>query len=204
MGPIAIRVATAEDRPALYEICRLTGDAGEDASAQYEDPDLLGTLWVGPYLALELDLAFVGVDAGGVDGYVLGAADTAAFETACEVRWWPDLRQRYPEPPASGDLTPDQVLHRWIHHPPPTPDAVLAEYPAHLHIDLLPRAQGRGLGRRLVDTLLDALRGLGVAGVHLGVDAANHRAIGFYEHLGFAPIGPDHDGFDGWRFGMRL
>jgi ribosomal protein S18 acetylase RimI-like enzyme len=36
-----------------------------------------------------------------------------------------------------------------------------------------------------MDTLVDALRGRGVAGVHLGVDPANHRAIGFYRHLGF-------------------
>ena len=31
MDEIAIRSAVAEDGPALYEICRLTGDAGEDA-----------------------------------------------------------------------------------------------------------------------------------------------------------------------------
>jgi ribosomal protein S18 acetylase RimI-like enzyme len=204
MDEIAIRPAVAEDRPSLYEICRLTGDAGTDASGLYDDPDLLGTVWVGPYLVLEPDLAFVAVDAAGVAGYVLGAADTAAFEAACEERWWPDLRRRYPEPPASGDLTPDEELHKWIHHPPPTPDSVLAEYPAHLHIDLLPRLQGRGVGRRLVNTLLDVLRRSGVPGVHLGVDAANTRAIGFYEHLGFASIGPDHDGSDGWLFGLRL
>jgi ribosomal protein S18 acetylase RimI-like enzyme len=204
MFAFSIRAAVAEDRLALYEICRLTGDAGEDATARYDDPDLLGTVWVGPYLVLEPDLAFVVVDSAGVAGYVLGAADTAAFEAACEEHWWPDLRRRYPEPPSSGDLTPDQELHKWIHHPPKTPEHVLARYPAHLHIDMLPRGQGRGLGRRLVDTLLDALRRRGVAGVHLGVDTANHRAIGFYEHLGFFSIGPDHDGSGGRLFGLRL
>jgi ribosomal protein S18 acetylase RimI-like enzyme len=199
VSAFSIRAAVLSDRNALYEICRLTGDAGEDASAQYEDPDLLGAVWVGSYLALEPDLAFVGVDPDGVVGYVLGAADTVAFEAACAQRWWPDLRQRYPEPPASGDLTPDEELHKWIHHPPPTPADVLAEYPAHLHIDLLPRAQGRGLGRRLLDTLLDALRRRGVGGVHLGVDAANSRAIGFYEHLGFVRLASDGD-----LYGLRL
>jgi ribosomal protein S18 acetylase RimI-like enzyme len=201
---IVIRRAGRADRSALYEICLLTGDAGTDASGLYADPDLLGTVWVGPYLVLEPDLAFVAEGVGGVAGYVLGAADTAEFEAACEERWWPDLRRRYPEPPASGDLTRDEELHKWIHHPPPTPDDVLAHYPAHLHIDLLPRVQGRGVGRRLVDTLLDVLRRRGVVGVHLGVDAANSRAIGFYEHLDFVSIGPDHDGSDGWLFGLRL
>jgi ribosomal protein S18 acetylase RimI-like enzyme len=204
MDPIVIRTAVPEDREALYEICRLTGDAGEDASALYDDPNLLGEVWVGPYLALEPDLSFVAVDGSGVAGYVLGAADTAAFEAACERKWWPSRRERHPEPPASGDLSPDQELHRWIHDPPPTPDAVLAEYPAHLHIDLHPRIQGQGVGRRLVDTLVDALRARRVAGVHLGVDAANHRAIGFYTHLGFELMGPDHDHSDGWLYGLRL
>jgi ribosomal protein S18 acetylase RimI-like enzyme len=204
MSPVVIRTAVAEDRDALYEICRLTGDAGEDASALCTDPDLFGEVWVGPYLALEPELAFVAADDRGPAGYVLGAADTTAFEAACEEAWWPARRERYSEPPATGDLSPEQELHRWIHHPPPTPGAILAEYPAHLHIDLHPRAQGQGLGRRLMDTLLAALRARHVAGVHLGVDAANHRAIGFYTHLGFVLIGPDHDGSDGLLYGRRL
>jgi ribosomal protein S18 acetylase RimI-like enzyme len=186
--PVTIRCAVAADRAALYEICLLTGDAGGDASGLYSQRDLIGELWVGPYLALEPEHAFVADDGEGAVGYVLGAADTARFEAACEERWWPRLRDRFPDPPTSGDLTPDEQLHRWIHRPPRTPAAVLADYPAHLHIDLLPRAQGAGVGRRLIDTLLAALRRDGVRGVHLGVAAANHRAMGFYAHLGFALI----------------
>jgi ribosomal protein S18 acetylase RimI-like enzyme len=203
-GDVRIRPAVTDDRAALYEICLLTGDAGEDASARYVDDDLLGDVWVGPYLALEPDLAFVAEDGGVAVGYVLAAADTAAFESACEASWWPRLRVRYPDAPTSGALTPDQELHRWIHHPPPTPAELLADHPAHLHIDLLPQAQGLGLGRRLIDTLLGALRDRGVRGVHLGVDADNHRAMGFYEHLGFTRLGPDHDGSDGLIYGLHL
>jgi ribosomal protein S18 acetylase RimI-like enzyme len=202
VAPVVIRTAVPEDRDALYEICRLTGDAGEDASELYTDPDLLGELWVGPYLALEPELAFVAEDEQGPVGYVLGAADTAAFEAACERAWWPARRVRYAAPPVGGDLSPEQELHRWIHDPPPTPADVLTEYPAHLHIDLHPRAQGQGLGRRLIDTLIEALRTRRVSGVHLGVDADNHRAIGFYARLGFEPIGPDGSG--GLRYGRRL
>jgi ribosomal protein S18 acetylase RimI-like enzyme len=202
MAPVVIRTAVPDDRDALYEICRLTGHAGEDASDRHDDPDLLGELWVGPYLALEPELAFVAADEQGPAGYVLGAADTAAFEAGCEQVWWPPRRERYPEPPTTGDLSPDQELHRWIHHPPRTPQQVLAEYPAHLHIDLHPRAQGQGLGRRMMDALFDALGARHVAGVHLGVAAANHRAIGFYTHLGFEPIGPDSSG--GLLYGRRL
>ena len=38
------------------------------------------------------------------------------------------------------------------------------DYPAHLHIDLLPEVQGQGWGRLLIATLVDALRERGVAG----------------------------------------
>ena len=64
---------------------------------------------------------------------------------------------------------------------------------------LLPEGQGGGNGRRMLETLFDALRDLGVPGVHLGVGADNTRAIGFYEHLGFRRLG---DG--GWQLGLDL
>ena len=63
--------------------------------------------------------------------------------------------------------------------------AELAEYPAHLHIDLLPELQGQGFGRRLIDTLRAALAARGVPAVHLGMDAANTGARAFYDRLGF-------------------
>ena len=46
--PVTIRPAVAADSRPLYEICLLTGDAGEDARALYVDRDLLGEVWVGP------------------------------------------------------------------------------------------------------------------------------------------------------------
>ncbi len=63
---------------------------------------------------------------------------------------------------------------------------VAKEYPAHLHVDVLPSFQGRGNGRALITTLLAHLRGEGVKGVHLVVSQSNTGAIAFYERLGFA------------------
>ena len=48
--------------------------------------------------------------------------------------------------------------------------------------------------------LLDELRARGVPGVHLGVDARNKRAVGFYEHLGFEHL----DDSDDVVMGVRL
>ncbi|MGH8825051.1 MAG: GNAT family N-acetyltransferase [Jiangellaceae bacterium] len=183
-----IRPARAGDRDRLYEVCLRTGASGQDATTRYADPLLPGHVYVGPYLALEPDLAFVLDEDGDATGYVLGARDTIEFERRCEQDWWPTLRKRYPDPPVGRSWTPDESLCHLIHHPPSTDPAVAADYPAHLHVDLLPRAQGSGNGRRLVEHLLSHLRAVGVHGVHLGVGAENERAIGFYHHLGLRTV----------------
>jgi ribosomal protein S18 acetylase RimI-like enzyme len=199
-----IRQARADDRHTLYDICVRTGDSGGDARPLYRNPELLGEHWVGPYLALQPELAFVAEDGTGVVGYVLGADDTRAFEEACERDWWPALRARYPNPPADAELTADEALMRRIHHPDQTPAVVVERFPAHLHIDILPRGQGHGVGRRLINTLFDALRARGVTGVHLGVGATNIRAIGFYRHLGFRAADPTQDASAGGWLGFDL
>jgi ribosomal protein S18 acetylase RimI-like enzyme len=182
-----IRPYRPADEPALYEICLRTGEGGRDATGLYADPRLLGHLYVGPYLALAPELAFVLDDGAGAPvGYVLGALDTERFEAACEVSWWPALRRRYPDP--ADPRTPDERLAALIHHPPVRSRDIADRYPSHLHIDLLPVAQGRGHGRALMRRLLDALATAGSPGVHLGVAASNERAIGFYRRMGFAEL----------------
>ena len=94
-----IRRADPSDRDELYDINAETGDAGADARPLYRNVELLAEIWVGPYLEFEPELAFVAEDGDGPVGYVLGAADTTAFEAECEEHWWPALRARYPEPP---------------------------------------------------------------------------------------------------------
>jgi GNAT superfamily N-acetyltransferase len=175
------------ERQALYEICLLTGDSGEDATGQYRDPDLLAEVYVGPYLRFAPEHALVGVDDDGVAGYVLGVPDTVAFEAECERSWWPALREKYPTD-AFGEDTPDWRIVRLIHNPPTASPDVVERYPAHLHIDLLPRLQGHGEGRRLLTALLDGLASAGAAGVHLGVSRQNERAVGFYRRMGFTDV----------------
>ncbi|HTS97558.1 MAG TPA: GNAT family N-acetyltransferase [Streptosporangiaceae bacterium] len=198
-----IRGYRSGDLRDLYRICRLTGNGGGDATALYRDPDLLGHIYAAPYGALEPTLAFVAEDQAGVGGYCLGALDTRAFERRMDAGWWPPLRLRYPEPdPADRDRwTPDELAAHLIHHPWRLDEDLVASYPSHLHINLLPRLQGRGNGRRLMAAQLAALRERGSSGVHFHVNANNRRAVGFYRHLGFSELHAD-----GTRhiFGMRL
>lgn len=185
---LTIRAFHVGDEAALYEVCLRTGADGDDASALYRDPRLLGEVYVAPYLRFAPEFALVAEDDHGVGGYALGVADTASFEAACEESWWPVLRRHHPlaeygEPSAGGE-TADSAIVRHIHHPPTAPADLVNAYPAHVHIDLLPRFQGRGYGKQMMTTLFDKLAAAGAAGVHLGVSPRNTRAIGFYERLG--------------------
>lgn len=178
-----LRAYRPGDLPAMYHVCLLTGDAGRDASALYRDPDLLGHLYCGPYPTADPALTLVVADDEGVAGYLVGTADSTAFAGWQERHWWPPLRERYPLGPDDGSA--DHRLVAQIHRPPlvvPPPG-----HPAHLHVDLLPRRQGQGWGRRLIAAFVGLLRERGVLGLHLEADPRNTGAIAFYQRLGFAP-----------------
>jgi ribosomal protein S18 acetylase RimI-like enzyme len=188
---VIIRKYRPPDEDALYEVCLRTGADGQDATSLYADPLLPGHGYVGPYLRLEPEFAFVLDDGDKVSGYVLGARDTHEFERRCEREWWPALRSRYPDPvdvPA-GQRSPDQRMAHLFHHPPAAAHTLLDGHPSHLHIDLLPQAQGKGFGRKLLELLLTELAAAGSPGVHLGVSLTNTGAIAFYRRLGFDHLG---------------
>lgn len=78
---------------------------------------------------------------------------------------------------SSDDLMPERML--WPQ---------LADYPAHLHIDLLGGFQRSGHGRALIETFLHAAAAHCASGVHVCVSAENLRALAFYERLGFVEL----------------
>ena len=180
-----------QDLDSLYEICLKTAASGEDGSELYRNaPRSVGDMYAAPYAAFAPDLVFVLEDADGVCGYVLGVADTAAFETWLEEHWFPLMRDRYPWPEGDpADFTAAERLIRRFHEPlVRESEAIVRDFPAHLHIDILPRGQARGNGRRLMTAFVDRLRALGVSGVHLGLGLRNERALRFYDRLGFREL----------------
>ncbi len=189
-GLFSIRPYQSGDHDALYEVCLLTGDSGQDASGLYTDPMLLGHVYCGPYLKLEPELAFTLEDQQGPCGYVIGALNTPNFEARLEREWWPALRKRYPDPSAKPreERSRDERIINLFFHPHTESETITTPYPSHLHIDLLPRAQGHGMGGKLMQTLFEALRSRGSKGVHLGVGDRNTKAIGFYTHIGFQEL----------------
>lgn len=184
----AVRPYRPEDREALGDICIRTAHNGGDSRPVYADPGIFPTIFATPYVQLEPELAFVLDDGRGqAVGYILGTADTARFAEDFRTKWLPLVADRYPEPGAPPS-TPDEAMIRLLHHPERMVVPELAEYPAHLHIDLLPEWQGRGHGRALMRTFLRALRDGGVPAVHLSMVTVNAAARAFYDRLGFHEI----------------
>lgn len=185
----ALRRAHATDHAAMRLVCLKTGDNGKDAGGREDDPDLLGTIYAVPYQVLEPDFAFVVENDNGVCGYVLGALDTPDFNCRLEHDWFAPLRRHLHDP------GPDQSRWRgsdWarylIHHPQYTFPPALHPYPSHGHIDLLPQAQGRGIGRKAMAMLMRQLCDAGSPGLFLEVSPLNRRARHFYAKLGFATL----------------
>jgi GNAT superfamily N-acetyltransferase len=169
---LAIRPYRVDDLAAVYDICVRTADAGGDARGQYRSDDLMPDLFAGPYLFLAPDLAFA---------------------RAYRKRWIPRLAGRYPVP-AEPPVSPDDQMLALHYQPERLLWAGLREFPAHLHIDLLPGVQRAGFGRKLMETFYAAAARAGAAGVHVCVLAKNVQAIGFYRHLGFGLAEVDEPG----------
>lgn len=183
-----VRGYRPEDREAVEDICVRTAHEGGDSRPHYADPGIFPATFALPYVVLEPDLAFVLDDgAGRAVGYVLGTADTPRFVEDFRTRWLPSAAERYPEPDGPP-TTPDEAMVRLLHHPERMLVPEVADYPAHLHIDLLPGWQGQGHGRALLRTLLQALQDKGVPAVHLSMVTANTPARAFYDRLGFHEI----------------
>lgn len=180
---VILRQVATGDLEALSAICLKTSDAGQDGTALYSDPTYPGLRFSVPYAVLEPDLAFVLCQDGQVVGYVVGTRDTVAFNQHLETQWWPELRKKFADRQPVAPLD-DKVLDA-IRQPSHTPAELTDNYPAHLHINILPSAQKDGHGRKMVETELDALRAAGVSGVHLGVSLQNEQVCGFYSKLGF-------------------
>lgn len=150
-----------------------------------------------------------------VVGYIVATPETQPFEEWFASSYWPSRAERFsqapstPPPPSAANAntipnpddhhTSTSTSHEQTakerdlltyassrgHTSLPT---YAQQYPAHMHINLLPPAQGKGLGRQMIDTLKAALKRDGVKGLHLGASAENDGACAFYKATGFGEV----------------
>ncbi|MBN2435540.1 MAG: GNAT family N-acetyltransferase [Spirochaetes bacterium] len=192
-----IRLLTQPDLPYVYDICLRTGNNGDDAHHHFRDPFLIGQYYAAPYLFYEPDVCFAVIDGQSAirrpSGYIVGTSDSTSYYKWLHTCWLPRLQQIYP-----SDLPKPSEAEKWILRlvngtdDIPT-NKILSDYPAHLHIDLLPCMQGKGYGKLLIQNFITALKEKSCPGVHLGVSKQNVNAIGFYKRSGFLILEEDSE-----------
>lgn len=183
---ISLRVANKADEHQITNICLQTADSGKDASSLYSIPDLPAIIWATPYLHFDPSFCFVIEKDTKLLGYIVSAPNTEVFKRWQNDNWWPLVAQRLQGivPKTKHDrLGWDAIANEKQAAP-----KFAERYPAHLHINLLPEAQGTGFGRKLIEAVCEKLQSSRISGVHLGVSKQNSNAIGFYKALGFKEI----------------
>ena len=183
-----IRQASLDDEQTLYDICVLTGDSGKDARGLFAQSDLLGDIWVGPYLHFSLEFCYVVESGDGVPlGYCIAALDTLRFEEATNHHWWPIKQSMYDKPDMTHQelWSRDERLAHLIHNPLRSPSEFLKEFPSHAHINLVPELQSKGWGKKLMQIMENALHDAGSNGVHLILSSKNLNALAFYKAVGY-------------------
>jgi len=197
-----IRPLSPSDKEPLLHIFRETAHADLKAGGD-QILNIASYIWCRPYHLLAPGTSFVIDDGTGrAIGYILSVVDTAAFVSWYKTTYLPYCHTQGMDPPEgqppswgedlAGALralvwNPDEMLHK--ENP-----RLLEEYPAHLHIDILSECQRQGWGRKLMDVLVEELKGRGVKGVHLGMAGDNAAAGKFYEALGLERFGEVMDG----------
>ncbi|RMG81447.1 MAG: GNAT family N-acetyltransferase [Bacteroidetes bacterium] len=168
------------------DICLKTGYSGKDASDLFTNKELLAFYFALPYLQFEPELCFIAEVENKIAGYIIGTSNTKEFAAWMNDVWLPPLRERYK---VNGNYKTD--FERWVVkliNEGYKLSKFADEYPAHLHIDILPFGQGKGIGKKLINIFMDKLNPLNVSGVHLEVGKKNTNAIGFYEKMGFTRL----------------
>lgn len=186
MEQIRIRKMKADDRQAVEHICLATASQFLNSTAKMQEYTLL---LYNRYYTRVTEHSFVAVNADDEPiGYILCAPDYEKYRKSfCEN----ELRSIKKLGMMKYFSAKSEVLSmkKWAD-----------DFPAHLHIDILSEYQHMGIGKRLMQELIDDLKNAGVRGVMLAVSASNKNAIAFYEKCGFTAV--SHGA--GIVFGMGL
>jgi ribosomal protein S18 acetylase RimI-like enzyme len=187
---VLLRTAKVTDLPDLLRVCLETGDSGKDATHLHKLPELVGDIYVAPYVIHEPDLAYALLSDKRVVGYLLGVLDTRAFESLLVDKYWPLAKAKY-QHFKTEIKDSDRELLKDLDKQGFSDESLTAKYPSHLHIDIVEAHQGAGYGKSMIAFLLEELKAAGSTGVHLHMSASNDRARGFYKKFGFVEVFED-------------
>jgi len=114
--------------------------------------------WLGRYLSLFPNEAFVALGAGGAVGYLVGCLDSAgAAQLFADIGYYARFETEY------------------------------ASYPAHLHVNVADGWRGAGIGGSLIEAFAGHCAAHSIKGLH-AVTAQASQAASFYAARGFNPV----------------
>ena len=169
---LTIRQYSEKDYDRVREICTATAPP-----VLQKKRDLLLALYCDYYIEQEPDNCFMLADENDcVVGYVLIAENEQKYRQIYTAEYLPKVKKYSP----LLWLVKKGALKK--------EDPKFLPFPAHLHIDILPEYQDKGLGAKLLDAAFAHLKSKKVPSIMLGVSTANKKAVRFYERYGFKPL----------------
>lgn len=208
----ACRPYEPADRAAVRHICNETGHLGDPIDPYFSDREVFADLHSLYYTDVENDSSFVIEDDGDVIGYLLGCLDSGRYRAWVKSNLEPHILKRgltrgVLVRPGTAPLVWRFALD-WLREKPHFGNAG-ADYPAHLHINLLPAGRKRGLGGLLIENYFELLRAKDLPGVFLETTAENANAVAFFASQGFLEdekfLAPGVRAADGSRLhGLRM
>lgn len=170
-----IRKMRKDDIPRSEHICLETADKRLKNSEKQKQITLL--LYNRYYTRAELDSCFVLTDESDCAvGYILCAPSCREYRKGFSGNELKSLAKAGIQAFFSG-------IACILGNMPYTKD-----YPAHMHIDILPEYQAKGYGGELLTALFRHLKSNSIPGLMLIVDRKNFNAIKFYKKHGFKTI----------------
>ena len=174
MPDMTIRPYTQADRSSVHRIAADTAFFGDPVETFLDDRQAFCDAFPTYYTDREPEHSWVACSDGEVAGFLLGCVDTG------QQRTW--FRKVLPGLLGRAVRGAYRISKRTLIYTFQIAQAALrsefthvdlAQYPAHLHINLEAPSRGLGLGRRLIEAYLAQLRQLGIPGVYLETTSHN-------------------------------
>src|ERR1700722_11352736 len=185
---VVFRRYEPRDRAAVRNICYVTGYMGDPIDWQWRDVESFADIFSAYYTDDEPESAWVAEIDGVVRGYLLGCVDSSRATSPAVYIGRHLVRRGIAFRPGTAGMVwrsfGDVIVEGFKRNLPPSAFED-PRWPAHLHIDLMEQARGRGVGAGLVRRFFDDLAVLDVPGVFIETFAENTGALAFFESMGF-------------------
>lgn len=206
---ISVRKYVDGDREAIWDICYRTGYLGESAARFWRHRKSFVDVWTSFYISREPESIYVAIDDDVVVGYLTGCVDTSLASKSKDSITSLIIKHGLMFRPGTAGFFWRGMLDSIKDKNVATEEFIDQRWPSHLHINLLPAARGRSLGRTLMERWFDQLRRVGSPGCHLSTLVENTGAVLFFERMGFTRYGepsliPGMRGPDGERLHQQI